>query len=409
MLVDDRALGMTRHLRTSSLLSGDRGEHLNRAPVCRVLNSKEPSHVYPSGRLRDTEMYRYRPTKPLSVGCYVIERPSCHFDRQRRPIGIDLFAGAGGLSLGFESAGFDVAAAIEIDPIHCATHEFNFPYCATICRSVESIDSEQIRTMAGIGNAHIGVVFGGAPCQGFSMIGKRALDDPRNALLSHFVRLVLELEPAYFAFENVSGLAVGRQRDALEEMIDAFCPAYRVLLPYKVLNAADFGVPQNRRRLFLIGAREGQELPSYPQPIARKITVSEALNDLPDIDKYDDLTRRDWIKVNYGTPSAYASRLRGLLKDSNDYSRPRKFDATMLTSSLRTLHTTATRARFATTACGQVEPISRLHKLHARRSVQYDTGRNCKRPGLTDVTSSHTPFLAARHHSPRGRAAAFIP
>ncbi len=126
-----------------------------------------------------------------------------------RAIGIDLFAGAGGLSLGFEQAGFDIAAAVEIDPIHCATHEFNFPYCKTICRSVLDIGATDIRRMADIGARDIAVVFGGAPCQGFSMIGKRALDDPRNRLVHRFVRLVLELQPSYFAFENVKGLTLG--------------------------------------------------------------------------------------------------------------------------------------------------------------------------------------------------------
>lgn len=106
-----------------------------------------------------------------------------------RPIGIDLFAGAGDLSLGFEQAGFDLAAAVEIDPIHAAVHEFNFPRCKTICRSVTDLSGAEIREQAGIGDREVDVVFGGAPCQGFSMIGKRALDDPRNALVHHFVRL----------------------------------------------------------------------------------------------------------------------------------------------------------------------------------------------------------------------------
>lgn len=117
-----------------------------------------------------------------------------------RPIGIDLFAGAGGLSLGFEQAGFDIAAAVEIDPIHCATHEYNFPNSTAICASVVDITGEEIRRKAHLGDADIDVVFGGAPCQGFSMIGKRALDDPRNQLVFHFVRLVSELQPKYFVF-----------------------------------------------------------------------------------------------------------------------------------------------------------------------------------------------------------------
>ena len=129
---------------------------------------------------------------------------------QERPIGIDLFAGAGGLSLGFEQAGFDVAAAVEIDPIHCATHEYNFPYSKVICASVTDLTGEDIRQRADLGNRQIDVVFGGAPCQGFSLIGKRTLDDPRNQLASDYVRLVYELQPRYFVFENVKGLTVGR-------------------------------------------------------------------------------------------------------------------------------------------------------------------------------------------------------
>src|SRR6185437_8987538 len=102
--------------------------------------------------------------------------------KERRPIGVDLFAGAGGLSLGFEQAGFDVQAAVEIDPIHCAVHEFNFSNCVSICANASEIDGGDIRKSAKLGSDPVDVVFGGAPCQGFSLIGKRALDDPRNRL-----------------------------------------------------------------------------------------------------------------------------------------------------------------------------------------------------------------------------------
>jgi DNA (cytosine-5)-methyltransferase 1 len=158
-----------------------------------------------------------------------------------QPIGVDLFAGAGGLSLGFEQAGFSVMAAVEYDPIHAATHEFNFPECATICRSVAEIDGEYIRSHSQIGKRDVDVVFGGPPCQGFSMIGKRAFDDPRNSLVYHFVRIVAELRPKYFLFENVRGLTVGDHKRFLEEiMVEFASKGYAVVQDYKVLNALHF-------------------------------------------------------------------------------------------------------------------------------------------------------------------------
>ncbi|MDO9224948.1 MAG: DNA cytosine methyltransferase [Pseudomonadota bacterium] len=282
----------------------------------------------------------------------------------RRPIGIDLFAGAGGMSLGFEQAGFDIAAAVEIDPVHCATHEFNFPHTATICASVVDLSGDDIRRHAGLGINDIDVVFGGAPCQGFSLIGKRVLDDPRNQLVFHFMRLVAELRPKYFVFENVKGLTLGKHAAFLQELITAFGErGYDVLLPYRVLNAADYGVPQDRHRLFLIGARSGLDLPRYPSAARTRVTVADAISDLPDADAFVVLNANDSVRTTWETLSPYARRLRGLDNDPGDYSYRRDFDAGLLTSSLRTKHTELSRSRFLATLPGKTEPISRFRKL----------------------------------------------
>src|SRR6266705_2781784 len=296
----------------------------------------------------------------------------------KRPIAIDLFAGAGGLSLGFEQAGFDVAAGIELDPIHCAAHEYNFPHAATICADVTNLSGDDIRERAGIGNKRVDVVVGGAPCQGCCMIGKRALDDPRNKLVYHFVRIARELEARYFVFENVKGLTVGQHRRFLEEVIGAFEEnGYNVLLPYRVLNAAVYGVPQDRRRLFLIGARKGMRLPKYPVPMTTPAggkahdlltsdgpTVWDAIGDLPEVEKFAALLETDSVRAKYGKPSKYAARLRGLAKDPTDYGYRREYDSGLLTSSLRAEHTDLSRTRFAKTSFGDTEPVSRFHKLH---------------------------------------------
>lgn len=284
--------------------------------------------------------------------------------QNKRPTGIDLFAGAGGLSLGFEQAGFDVTAAVEIDPIHCAVHEYNFPDSAMICASVVDLTGAEIRKRAGLGDQDIDCIFGGAPCQGFSMIGKRIMDDPRNQLVFHYVRIVKEIQPKYCVFENVKGLTLGKHKQFLSELIDALGDAgYDVLLPYHVLNAADFGVPQDRRRLFLIGARKGQTMPEYPTPTGR-VTVKEAIDDLPNADDFNALIHSDSVSVTFKSESSYAKQLRGFENDPEDFSYPRNFDPHILSASLRTRHTNLSRQRFIDTKHGKTEPISRFHKLH---------------------------------------------
>lgn len=296
-----------------------------------------------------------------------------------KPIGIDLFAGAGGLSLGFEQAGFHVAAAVEIDPVHAATHSFNFPQCAVIPRSVEHLSSADIRAAAGIGNSKVSVVFGGAPCQGFSMIGQRALDDPRNGLVKHFVRLVAELDSDYFVFENVKGITVGKHAQFLKELIEEFeHRGYEIRLPWQVLNAAHYGVPQSRERLILMGCKKGLKLPSYPAATCRPAgtpeddtglpmgpSCSEALDDLPDAEKYKTLWNSDSVKATWGEPSTYARVLRGLDPKAAGFGPERIWDDKLLTSSLRTEHTEISRERFAATEGGEVEPVSRFFKLPA--------------------------------------------
>ena len=329
-----------------------------------------------------------------------------------RPLVVDLFAGAGGLSLGFEQAGYDVAAAVELDPIHSAVHEFNFPYAKTFCRDVSTLSGAEIRSRSILlGDRELHAVVGGAPCQGFSMIGKRALDDPRNRLISEFARIVIELQPRYFVLENVAGLTVGDHRKMLDEVIELFGEAdYQVLTPYKVLQAADFGTPQSRRRLFLIGARKDVPLPKYPSPIttARKIngslvegslplspSVWEAIGDLPEADEHDELLRADSVLAKFGEPSTYAAALRGMRQDPTDFSHARPLDEKLLTSSLRTVHTEKSINRFAATLPGTTEVVSRFLRLHPEGVC------NTLRAGTASDRGAHTSPRPIHPTSPR--------
>lgn len=295
-----------------------------------------------------------------------------------RPIGIDLFAGAGGLSLGFEQAGFDVKAAIEIDPVHCAVHEFNFPETAIIPASVAELTGDEIRRRAGLEENKIDCVFGGAPCQGFSLIGQRVLDDPRNKLVLDFVRLVHELDAESFVFENVKGLTVGKHKAFLNELVEAFDRVgYECRLPWKVLNAGHYGTPQSRERFILMGMKKGRELPDYPAPTTNvsgrpKLfpelnfgpSCVEAIGDLPDADTFETLSTGDAVKTNrFATPSDYAAELRCLKNDAWHFGYVREWNPNVLTSSARTEHTGISKRRFRQTEEGAVEPISRFFKL----------------------------------------------
>jgi DNA (cytosine-5)-methyltransferase 1 len=330
----------------------------------------------------------------------------------QRPIGIDLFAGAGGLSLGFEQAGFDVVAAVEIDPVHAAVHKFNFPDCAVLPQSVVKLSGADIRRLAGIGDRTIDVVFGGAPCQGFSLMGQRALEDPRNGLVREFVRIVSELEASYFVFENVKGLTVGKHQLFLEELIVAFDElGYRVQLPWKVLNASFFGVPQNRERLILIGARQGLPLPEYPEPITKPAGVAkfaaldlpegpschDALSDLPDPEALDELLERDYtLLVRWPPPqNIYAREMRCLENSAWHFGYPRRWNSKRLTSSLRTNHSNISRRRFSNMSPGQIEPISRFFKLSA------DSVANTLRAGTDSARGAFTSPRPIHYEQPR--------
>jgi DNA (cytosine-5)-methyltransferase 1 len=330
----------------------------------------------------------------------------------QRLIGIDLFAGAGGLSLGFEQAGFDVVAAVEVDPIHAAVHKFNFPNCAVLPRSIAQLSGTDIRQAAGIGDRPVDVVFGGAPCQGFSLMGQRALDDPRNALVREFVRIVAELEASYFVFENVKGLTVGKHRFFLEELIATFdAQGYRVLLPWQVLNASFFGVPQNRERLILIGAQQGLPLPEYPTPITKPAGVAkfaaldlpegpscrDALSDLPNPDGLEELLDRDHTFPDHwqNSQSDYGREMRCLEKAAWHFGYPRQWNPKLLTSSIRTNHSEISRRRFAETPPGQVEPISRFFKLSAEGVA------NTLRAGTDSARGAFTSPRPIHYEKPR--------
>jgi DNA (cytosine-5)-methyltransferase 1 len=328
----------------------------------------------------------------------------------KRPIAVDIFAGYGGLSIGFEQGGFDVKSAIEIDPVHACVHKFNLPNCVVIPRSISELTGKDIRELSGIGSQAIDCVVGGSPCQSFSLAGLRSLDDPRSFLLKEFLRIVLELKPSYFVFENVKGLTVGEHKRFLDELIEGFNQnGYSVLLPWKILNAANYGVPQKRERLFLLGAKNGLPLPNYPSPSTRlsgdkkadlKLplvsTCLDALGDLPEAENFDELWSKDYVKIKHWTnPRNYGREMRCLDENSWHFGYRRNWNPSLLTSSIRTNHTQQTRTRFEAAVPGKIEPISRFFKLAP------DGVANTLRAGTDAARGGHTSPRSIHYSYPR--------
>jgi DNA (cytosine-5)-methyltransferase 1 len=271
----------------------------------------------------------------------------------RAPRAVDVFAGAGGMSLGFEHAGFDVVAAVDNNPINVETYGRNFPGTYCFAADVSELTAADLRAKADVYD-EVDVLFGGPPCQGFSVIGKRRSEDPRNELLIHFARLLDELKPKYFVVENVRGLLIGDARSTLDRfMAKARAAGYSIVEPLAVLDAQMFGVPQQRRRLFVLGYRSDVSAPTYPEPIGERVSVWAAIGDLACIDDNASHLQTDIYTGPLGKASEYALRLRGTPSRS----------AKNLTGCARSIHSVATVERFAATMPGKREPISKFDRL----------------------------------------------
>ncbi len=284
---------------------------------------------------------------------------------------MDLFCGAGGMSLGFEQAGFNIVGAVDSNSIHAETYSKNFPDSIVICEELRGLSGDRIRQQAGIEDRALDVVFGGPPCGGFSLMGKRRPDDPRNLLLGEFARLVVELRPSYFVLENVQGLLSAGSGNVLESFVVGLAgTGYALVQPFKVLDASDYGVPERRKRLFILGYLKGlapleypTERRTNPQNGRQRSTVWAAISDLPNVDKCQDLLQTDVYEGELGEPSPYAAVLRGETPDPDDHSLPRVLLSFGLGGCLATDHRPRTIRRFADTVPGKTEPVSRFYRL----------------------------------------------
>lgn len=190
---------------------------------------------------------------------------------------LDLFSGAGGLSLGFEMAGFEVSCAVDAWADALKTLAKNSPKTR-----VELIDLADLEAVSNLCDSlsEIDVVVGGPPCQGFSIAGKRDPEDPRNRLYKGFVEAIRLLSPKAFVMENVPTISAPSNKLLFDEIVSDF-QALGYQVSSKVLLASEYGVPQNRRRMFIVGVRDGMKF-DFPTSISGLVTAEEAIGDLPE-------------------------------------------------------------------------------------------------------------------------------
>lgn len=227
-------------------------------------------------------------------------------------VAVDLFGGAGGMSAGASMAGVDVRLSIESDHYAAMTYAHNHPNTA-----IRNIDIRKFREIEINCEGKYKIIFGGPPCQGFSTSNQktRTLNNSSNWLFGEFIRIAKHWNPDCIIFENVKGIIETCEGFFFNSVIKNIETLdYKVI--YWILNAEDFGVPQRRHRLFIIGTRDGI-IPSEPLPFSKRpVTVKDAISDLPMLKNGNSIS---WLPYKTKALSWYAQFLRGNLSQSANH------------------------------------------------------------------------------------------
>ncbi|WP_319469981.1 DNA cytosine methyltransferase [uncultured Pseudodesulfovibrio sp.] len=237
---------------------------------------------------------------------------------------IDLFCGAGGLSEGFQQVGFDILAANDVDPYASETFQATHPQAVFFQNSVTEYTAQDFLDATGLQRGELNCLVGGPPCQGFSVYNhNRGMHDPRSGLFREYLRIVEGLAPQWVVMENVTGIISTGGGQVVQEIVQGL-NALGYHVENRTLFAEQFGVPQERRRVFFIGNNQGLPIP-WPSPthgngLHPYVTIGEAINDLPPLNNGEDLGLTE-----YPTPprSLYQQELRGGGQLVHNHSAPR--------------------------------------------------------------------------------------
>lgn len=285
---------------------------------------------------------------------------------------IDLFAGAGGLSLGAARAGFEVCAAVELDEYAFETHSNNFPDSEHLNENVAQLSGETLLARAGLKAGELDGVIGGPPCQGFSSMGRRSIEDSRNPLFGHFFRLVAETRPAFFVAENVPGI-LDERYDEIRAEAFAQLPKNYILLPPIQAQANLYGAPTTRTRYFFVGynpSRFKSDLKAEdfsPSDTIQLVRVKHALAGLPlEIDPEWLSDESGWRKADpLDANDPFYNRVVNAIPHGVGIKKliERYQTESLVSGCMGTRHSEKVVNRFKQIAHGKSDPISKSIKL----------------------------------------------
>lgn len=308
---------------------------------------------------------------------------------------IDLFCGCGGFTQGFVQAGYNPLLGVDMWNDATTTYKHNFPTSEIINDNITNISTTELLKSAKATASEVDGIIGGPPCQGFSISGKRLIDDPRNALYKSFVEFVGDIQPKFFVMENVPGLvsmAKGAVKDAIIEDFES--RGYNV--SWKTLASDDYGVPQHRRRVFFVGLSRsvfGDRFFEFPAPFTgEKVTCKDAISDL------------DYISDEVALPDETAYEL----APATEYQKLMRKNCTTLWNHVATIHNAKTKKIIAMVPDGG-NYKSLPEELWSTRKVHIAwTRMDSTRPCFTIDTGHNHHFHYRANRVPTARESARI-
>lgn len=302
---------------------------------------------------------------------------------------IDLFAGCGGLSTGFEMAGFSIPLAVEIDEWASETYKKNHPNTKIVTEDITKItDFDSILSTS---DYKIDGIIGGPPCQGFSLSGNRDKNDPRNSLFMEFVRFVKHYTPRFFVMENVPGLLSMKTKkgEFVKDLIISEFNSAGYNVDYHILNAAEFGVPQSRTRVVFIGIRSDIEYDVKritPHGFLfgdDQITIEQAISDLPVLHSGEGIEFQPYDK-----------------EPESEYQKWARINSNGVYNHIAMRHTTRLIERFSHIGYGQsVADVEKEYQQRARGNAQAISGKVYSQNNMRPYPNKPSPTVAASFQS----------